>query len=294
MSSTFLYVATILIWGSTWYAIKLQLGAVEPMVSVAWRFALAALILIVWCKIRGLNLRFPLRAHIGMALLGLFLFSANYVIFYEATAFVTTGLVAVIFSTIVVMNIVNGALFLGNRVTPSTVIGASIGIAGISLVFLPSLETFSPLGVALCIAGTVLASFGNIVSAINHRNTIPVVQANTWGMTYGTIFLFIAVFWKGHSLAIELTPVYLGSLFYLALFGSVLAFGCYLTLLGRVGPEKAAYVTVLFPIVALTISTLLEDYQWNLMSLGGVALVLLGNLIITNPSTLRLPARCRA
>ncbi|MCP4294291.1 MAG: EamA family transporter [Proteobacteria bacterium] len=288
MNSTFLYLVTVLVWGSTWYAIKLQLGTIEPMVSVAWRFGLAALILLTWCRIRGLNLRFSLRAHFAMAMLGFFLFSSNYAVFYYATAYITTGLVAVTFSTIVIMNIVNGAIFLGNRVSLSTLIGAVIGITGIALIFLPSLQSFNTFGIILCFIGTFLASIGNIISAFNQKRSIPVVQANAWGMTYGAIFLFIAVIYQGHSFVIETSVIYLGSLFYLALFGSVLAFGSYLTLLGRVGPEKAAYATVLFPIVALAISTFLEGYQWTVTSMIGVILVLLGNLLVANPMGLRL------
>ncbi len=283
MSSLHLYIASILIWGSTWYAIKLQLGVVEPLVSVGYRFALAALLLMAWCLTRRLPLKFDARAHLGMAALGLFLFSSNYAVFYYATAEVTTGLVAVMFSTIVIMNIVGGAVFLSTRVTPLMVAGALTGIFGIALVFLPDLSRFSGTGIALCVLGTALASVGNLVSAHNQRRGIPVVQANAWGMTYGAIFLFAAIAITDAPLAFEFTAAYVGSLFYLAVFGSVLAFGCYLTLVGREGPGRAAYATVLFPIVALVISTVLEDYRWSATSLVGVVLVLAGNYLITRP-----------
>ncbi len=283
MSSFSLYAATILIWGSTWYAIKLQLGEVEPIVSVAWRFALAAALLMGWCRWRGIPLRFSRQDHLGMAGLGLFLFSSNYAIFYYATGYVTSGLIAVVFSTIVIMNIVNGALLLGNRVSARTVYGAVVGIAGITLVFLPEIDGLDPFGLLLCLLGTLLASFGNMVSARNQRRGIPVVSANAWGMAYGTAFLLAAAAVGGASFGFETTLSYTASLLYLAVFGSVLAFGGYLTLLGRVGPERAAYVTVLFPVVALAISTLLEDYRWHAVSFLGVALVLFGNWLITRP-----------
>ena len=154
--------------------------------------------------------------------------------------------------------------------------------------FLPDFNRFNPVGILLCGVGTLLASFGNIISAASQKRKLPVIQSNAWGMTYGAIFLFIAVAIKGYPLAFETTPAYIGSLIYLALFGSVLAFGSYLTLIGRVGPERAAYATVLFPIVALIISTFLEDYQWSLTALVGVLLVLAGNIIITNPKLLTL------
>lgn len=283
MRSGPLYLATILIWGSTWYAIKLQLGVVEPVVSVAYRFALAAAVLMAWCHLRGLPLRFDGRAHLGMAALGLFLFSSNYAVFYYATAYVTTGLVAVTFSTIVIMNIAGGAVFLGQRVGATTVAGAAIGIFGLVLVFAPELSRFGTLGIGLCVLGTALASAGNLVSAWNQRRGIPVVQANAWGMGYGALFLFIAIFARGIPIGFDPSLAYVGSLVYLAVFGSVIAFTCYLTLVGREGPGRAAYATVLFPIVALAISTVLEDFRWSLASLAGVALVLAGNHLITRP-----------
>jgi drug/metabolite transporter (DMT)-like permease len=276
-----LYVATILIWGSTWYAIKMQLGSVEPLASVTYRFILAAIILMGWCHIRALPLRFDLRAHAGMMLLGLFLFSTNYAVFYYATGYVTTGLVAMVFSTIIIMNIVGGAIFLSNRITRTVAAGALTGTVGIFLVFLPDLDTINGFGIMLCLLGTVLASAGNLISASNQRRGIPVVQANAWGMTYGALFLTVTLASSGVPVTFEWSIGYVTSLVYLALFGSVVAFGCYLTLIGRVGPERAAYATVLFPIVALLISTVLEDYHWSTTSIAGALLVLAGNFLVT-------------
>ena len=289
MSSLHLYLATILIWGSTWYAIKMQLGVVEPLVSVGYRFALAAIVLMAWCLARRMPLKFDRRAHLGMALLGLFLFSSNYAVFYYATEHVTTGLVAVVFSTIVIMNIAGGAVFLSTRVTVLMLLGAATGIAGIALVFLPDISRFSGHGIAMCVVGTALASVGNLVSAHNQRRGIPVVQANAWGMTYGAFFLLAAALFTDMPFAFEATAAYVGSLVYLAVFGSVIAFGCYLTLIGREGPGRAAYATVLFPLVALVISTVLEDYRFSATSLVGVALVLAGNYLITRPERRNVP-----
>ena len=276
-----LYLVTILIWGSTWYAIKMQLGNVEPLASVTYRFILAALFLMGWCHIRALPLRFDLRAHVGMMLLGLFLFSTNYAVFYYATRYVTTGLIAMVFSTIVIMNIVGGAVFLSNRITRPVAAGALTGTIGIFLVFLPDLDSLNGFGIMLCLFGTMLASAGNIISARNQRRGIPVVQANAWGMTYGALFLTLTLGSSGLPITFDWSVGYVASLIYLAVFGSVVAFGCYLTLIGRVGPERAAYVTVLFPIVALLISTVLEDYRWNTTSIAGELLVLAGNYLVT-------------
>lgn len=286
-----LYLAAVLIWGSTFFAIRFQVGTVDAQVSVAWRFALAALILFGWCRLRGLPLRFSPRQHLWMALQGLMLFCINYILVYWATTRLTSGLIAVIFSTIVLMNIVNSALFLRSRVQPSMIVGALFGLAGIALIFRPelmnlNLKSSSLTGMGLALAGTWVASLGNTLSARNQLNGLPVIQSNAWGMAYASVLLLLALAVQGIPLAIPTTPSYLLALLYLALFGSVLAFGAYLTLVGRIGPEKAAYTMVLFPIVALGISTLFEDYHWQLDSALGVALVLLGNVIIILPRRL--------
>jgi drug/metabolite transporter (DMT)-like permease len=287
-----LYVAAVLIWGSTFYAIRFQVGEIDAQVSVAWRFALAALLLFGWCRLRGLPLRFSASQHGWMALQGLMLFCINYILVYWATTRLTSGLIAVIFSTIVLMNISNSALFFRKRVARGMIVGALFGLAGIGLIFRPELmrldlKSSSLVGMGLALAGTWVASLGNILSARNQMHGLPVIQSNAWGMAYGALILFIALAGQGISPAIPLTAPYLTALLYLALFGSVLAFGAYLTLVGRIGPEKAAYGMVLFPIVALGISTLFEGYRWQVDSALGVALVLLGNIIIILPKRRR-------
>jgi drug/metabolite transporter (DMT)-like permease len=289
--SVSLYFAAVFIWGSTWYAIKFQLGSVPPELSVAYRFALAALILFAWCGLRGLPLRFDRREHLWMALQGLMLFCLNYLIFYWATAELTSGLIAVIFSTIVLMNIVNSALFFRRPMDVSMVLGALVGLLGITLVFWPEVASLRQNGGALkglllSLLGTYIASLGNMLSARNQQRRLPVIQGNAFGMAYGALILFLYALLQGTGFVYELSLPYNLSLLYLALFGSVLAFGSYLTLLGRIGPEKAAYATVLFPLVALGISTLFENYHWSLMAGGGVAMVVLGNVLIIMPRRL--------
>lgn len=291
--SVSLYFAAVFIWGSTWYAIKFQLGTVPPELSVAYRFALAALILFAWCLLRGLPMRFNRGQHLWMALQGFMLFCLNYLIFYLATAELTSGLIAVIFSTIVLMNIVNSALFFRRAVDASMVIGALVGLMGITLVFWPEVANLQQHGGALkglllSLLGTFIASLGNMISARNQAQRLPVIQSNAFGMAYGALILLLFAASQGVGFVYDFSLPYNLSLLYLALFGSVLAFGSYLTLLGRIGPEKAAYATVLFPLVALGISTLFENYHWSLMAAAGVLLVVLGNVLIIMPKRLLL------
>ncbi len=285
MKNLGLYTATVLIWGSTWIFIKLQLGVVDPVLSVAYRVALASIILLGYCRLRGLDLRFSLRQHMFIALQGAFLFSINYLLVYMAELYLTSGLVAVLFSTLVFMNVIIGAVALGTPIRGHVVLGALLGMVGIALVYLPELNAFNLqdsgfVGLLLGIGGVVVASFGNITSARNQRAGLPVVQTNALGMGYGALLMLIYALLRGIPFQFSLSLPYVSSMLYLAVFGSVLAFGAYLTLLGRIGADRAAYATLLFPIIALGLSTLFEGYQWNGLALFGTVLVLAGNFLV--------------
>ena len=285
MQSTLFYIATVLIWGSTWLAITFQLGVVEPLVSVIYRFALASFLLLGYCKLKGLNLRFARQDHLFMALQGTLLFAFNYWLFYIAETMLASGLVAVVFSTMVVMNMVNGALFLRTPLNGRVLLGAVLGMFGIGLVFWPELASFSLndqgfYGLMLSLGATLSASLGNIASARNQKFRLPIIQTNAIGMAYGALAMLLVALAGGSTFSFELTFSYIGSLFYLAIFGSIIAFGCYLSLIGKIGVDRAAYVTLLFPLVALALSTVYEGYRWSGMALVGVALILAGNMLV--------------
>jgi drug/metabolite transporter (DMT)-like permease len=284
MANFLFYTITVLIWGSTWLGIKFQLGNVEPALSVAYRFALAALILFIWCLTRRLPMRFSRADHFYIAMQGVFLFAFNYLLFYLAELQITSGLAAVVFSTIVVMNLLNGRFFLGTPIEMKVLFGGAMGMLGLILLFWPEMAAvnFSGpviVGMLLSFAATYLASLGNILSARNQRRKLPVVQTNAYGMAYGSICMALVVIVSGAPITIDLSAPYLLSLAYLALFGSVIAFGCYLSLVGRIGPGRAAYTTLLFPVVALALSTFWEDYHWTLSGVCGILLILCGNYL---------------
>ena len=284
MQNALLYILTALIWGSTWLAITFQLGSVDPEISVVYRFALASAILIGYSLLRRLPMRFTLREHGFMALQGLTLFSINYILVYVAELYLASGYVAIVFSLMVVLNVLFGAVILRSPIRPKVLIGGIIGIVGLIMVFLPSLEGLSlsggqGLGIMLALVGTIIASLGNMVSARNQRHKIPVVQANAYGMGYGALISLAIALGRGSELSFDASAEYILSLLYLAIFGTVIAFGSYLTLLGRIGPDRAGYIAVLFPIVALLLSTLFEGLTWELVSILGVGLVVIGNVI---------------
>ena len=284
MPNALLYLITVLIWGSTWLAIKFQLGIVPPALSIVYRFTIAAGILWLYTSFRRLPMRFSRRQHAFMALQGFFLFSLNYILVYLAEGTLTSGLVAIVFSSIVITNVIFSAIILKDPIRLRVILGGLIGLLGLVFVFWSELRSFDlssgrALGLTFAICATLSASLGNIVAARNQRSGLPVLQSNTLGMTYGTIFTLLLVLFQGTELTFDPSASYIISLVYLALFGSVIAFGTYLTLLGRIGPGRAAYVTILYQIVALALSTIFEGLIWNLQAVLGVVLILAGNVI---------------
>ncbi len=293
MNLTF-YLTTVLIWGTTWIAIKFQLGVVAPELSIAYRFGLASLLLTGYCLLRKYSLKFSWRQHLAMALQGLLLFSANYFLVYLASQYLASGLIAVVFSTIILMNIAFNVFLFKKSVQQRTLIGALLGLVGIVLVFWPEIVGFDlsksgSRGLLLAILSTAISSSGNIASAYNQNRGLPIVQSNAISMAYGTGLLLMLALVRGTAVRFDPAPAYVLSLFYLALFGSVIAFGAYLTLIGRIGADRAAYVAILFPVIALAISTVYENYHWQAPAILGVALVLLGNVfVLLQPQHLRL------
>ena len=280
-----LYLTSVLIWGSTWLVITFQLGRVPPAVSVVYRFALAGLILLAWARMKGLRLRFSPSEHLWMALQGFLLFGINYLCVYLAETEITSGLVAVLFSLLVVLNIVGTRFFFGTPLKPSTLLGAVLGIGGIVLVFLPEIGRGTgrgnpTLGIALALAGALTASLGNIVAYRNHGRGLPVVQMNTFGMLYGALFVAVFALVTGQPFPFDGSPRYLISLAYLAVFGSIVAFGAFLALLGRIGADRAGYVTVAIPIVALLLSGLFEGLRWHPSLVLGILLCVAGNVAV--------------
>jgi len=285
MSNWFLYVVTVLVWGSTWIAITFQLGTVAPEVSIFYRYLLAAGLLFSWCRYRGLKLQFSLRAHGNFLMLGVLLFSLNYITAYYAQQYITSAMTAIAFSMMVWMNIVNARIFFGTRAGWRVIGGSILGLVGIAVLFLPQVEQFSfsdmtLYGAGLAVLGAFLASLGNMVSQASQKEGLPIIQSNAWGMLYGSILTAAVALWQGREFNFDASPDYVISLLYLTVFGSIIAFGSYLTLLGRIGAHKAGYAMVMFPVVALLVSVLFEGLELSKPIIAGMALVLAGNVFI--------------
>jgi drug/metabolite transporter (DMT)-like permease len=284
-----LFMTSTLIWGSTWLAIKFQLDNVAPDVSVAYRFALAALLLAGWCALTGRSLRFDARSHAFLALQGVLMFGLNYVAVYWAERYATSGLVAVLFSTIVFMNPIGAHFLFGTPLAKRTLVAALLGVVGVALLFVPELTQASKggaatLGIVLGLGATVVASAGNFAAMRNQRDGVPVLTGTAWGMAYGALVAALLAAARGTPWTFDTSASYLLSLAYLAVFGSVVAFVAYLTLLRQVGPGPASYVGVATPIVAMMASTAFEGYRWTPLGAFGVILAIIGNWLALKPS----------
>ena len=278
----FLYVAVVFGWSTSWYPLSLQLGVVAPEVSLVWRFSVSALMMLAITAVLRINLRFGPREHLRFLCLGIALFSTNFALFYNASLYLASGLLAVILSMASLINVVLVAAI--NRRPPPLlqVVAAIVGLVGLGLIFAQEFKALPAAGTAL--AYGVLATFsfciGNLLSSDSQQRKIPVLASTSWGMVYGTLFMTVIALLRGHPFIIDMSPSYLVSLTWLILISSVMTFACYLSLVGRIGPGRAAYATVVFPVFALLISARYEGYQWSVLALTGLALVILGNVIM--------------
>lgn len=280
-----LYILVVVIWGTTWIAIYMQQGVVSVPVSIFWRFAVAAVVMLVVLLALGRLKRIGPKDHLFCVLQGACVFGFNFFCFYHAAAYISSGLESVIFSMAVLFNAFNNLLFFRKKPSPRVLPAAALGIAGIVALFWHDLVAtqMAPsllIGIGLSALGTFGFSLGNMISARHQSRGLETLSTNTYAMFYGTAIMGVVALADGESFMPDFTARYIGSLLYLAIFGSVIAFGAYFTLVGRIGASQAAYSTLLFPLVALTLSTFYEGYVWHANAVLGLVMILLGNLVM--------------
>jgi drug/metabolite transporter (DMT)-like permease len=262
-----LYGLVLFAWGTSWIGIRFQVDGVAPEVSVFWRFAIAAAAMMAIAAFRRGRLNYGAADHLAVA-----------------------------FSLASVVNMALAAILMGQRMDGRALAGALIGAAGIGLLFAPQIlgtgfDRASAVGFLFCAGGVLSFCFGNLVSGDSQKRGVAVIPAAAWGMVYGTLFSGLIALLLGRRFEIAWTTAYLGSLLFLALSASVVAFTAYLTLLGRIGAARAGYATVMFPLVALAISTVFEGYRWTLPAAAGAMLALAGNfLVLSRPASAPPPA----
>lgn len=297
MNNPTLFSLCCLIWGSTWIAITYQIGHTSETFAIALRYLLASACLGAYCLVKKLPLNLPLHVHVKMAAVGLFLYSLNYTLLYLAQAHIISALLALMSSCIIYINVVLRRWWLKEPIRKEVVIGATFGLGGIICLFVPEFSKVSmnaalATGLGIAFVSFLCASIGNVISERILTAGTPVIQMNFYAMTYAMVLLFVTSLLLPGELIIPTSSSFYWSLLYLALFGSVFAFGAYMKLLKQMGADKAAYVVLVYPMVALVISTFFEGYQWSLLSVIGVVIVLIGNAIAMGkiPGFMRRPS----
>jgi drug/metabolite transporter (DMT)-like permease len=274
-----------LAWGTTWFAITLQFGVVDPVVSVVYRFALAAALLFAWCTLRGERIWLTRAQHFAAFGVGFSTFTINYTLVYWAEERVTSAVVAVLFAAMAFLNLLGFRIAFGQRSPPLAWMAASLGIAGVALmsweeVAAANFGARAMTGIAMTLAGVVAAVIGNVYARRGELAGAGVAASTGWAMAYGAAALAVFALATGKVWNFDPSWRYVLSLLHLALSGSVIAFLLYYALARRRGYGTASYISALVPPVAMVMSSLFEDKTWGLFALGGVVLVLTGQVLL--------------
>lgn len=285
--TVFLYIVSVLVWGTSWLAIAFQNGPVDSLISIFYRFALASLLLLPFLYFTGKLQKAHRIDHLWFFLQGCCLFCFNFICFYHSSKYMASGLLSIVFSAAIFYNAINNRVFWGVKPNKSVYGAGVLGIAGLVLLFWQELRQTSAshellLGIGLAALGTYGFSLGNMITVRHKKNNINPLTSTAYGMTYGALLLLLIALVTQTPMTWDSRPIYLYSLVYLAVFASIVGFTAYLSLVNRIGPNQAAYATVVFPVIALALSSIYEDYTWGLMNGIGLVLVLLGNAVAMN------------
>jgi drug/metabolite transporter (DMT)-like permease len=253
--------------------------------SVTYRFLIAAAALFGFCRWRGYGLKFSASGHRDLFIFGAGMFCVSYIFVYHAELYIVSGMVAVAYSASPLINMWASRLFFGTPITARVSVAAALGIVGIVCVFVQEFSKLSSsrdleLGVLFTVLSVLASSAGSMVAMRTQRRGFATWPSMAWGMLYGGALAFVCAVLIGRPITMVWTPSYVATLLYLALFGSIITFGCYLTLLKRIGAAQSSYVGVMVPVVALVVSFFFEKFAWGWMTTIGVALLLVGNVLM--------------
>ena len=287
MNNFILFIFTLFCWSPTWYVIKFQLGYVDPLVSVFYRFIIASIIIFIYLIFKKKKLRFSLNQHVWFLFFGICLYSLNYVFFYLSNTYLISAFPAIVFSTVVIMNILGEGFYFKNKPSLKTLLGATIGMIGVIIIFNDVIFNFTlsnetHVGLFLALLGTFCASTGNMVHQRNLNNNFPLIPTIAYAMLYGSLVTLLITQIKGTELLFEYSVRYIASLAYLSIVGSIFAFIFYLKLLEKVGAGRAGYVGVVMPVLALLISTIFEGLEWQIDLILGLPILIIGDVLVIN------------
>ena len=272
------------IWGSTWIVIRDQLGIVPPQWSVAYRFIIAATAMALVARWKGESLRLGREAVLPALFLGFAQFCVNFNAVYLAERHITSGVVATIFALLLIPSTLMAWAFLGHRPSGRFIWSSLVAIAGIGLLFVHEFQQHSArageiaAGIALTLFGMVGASAANVFQAREEVRRFPLFSMIAWSMAAGAIMNVTLALAMAGPPVFDSRPSYWFGVLYLALPASVLTFSLYYPVVRKIGPAKAAYSSVLVPIIAMGFSTALEGYRWTPLAIAGAILALGGML----------------
>ena len=288
--SLFQFVTVCLIWGTTWLVIRGQLGTVDPSWSIAYRFAIGGIALLSWCLIRRLPLRVPREGWGFLLLFALLQFVLNFNFVYRAELYIASGLVAVAFALLMIPNAIFAKIILNRPVTRHFIIGGALGIGGVLMLFahqfsLPGDRTTVAIGLGLTTAGILCASMSNVMQATPKGRSLPALGGLAWAMLTGAAINAAIALTVAGPPTWDWRPEYIAGLLMLGIVASALAFGLYFDLVRTIGPAEAAWTGIPIPIIAMSLSTLFENYRWSPLAVAGTAVALTGLVV-----ALRTPA----
>lgn len=279
------FISCSVIWGLTWISIKYQFQALDFSVAVFYRFILASSLLFFFALYKKLPMKYNKSQHINFAAQGFFMFCLNYLLTYYATQLAPSALLAVTFTALIYFNMFGSKIFFGMPLEKKVIFGAFMSFLGMALIAHNEIANMhetptSFYGVLIGLGATLTTSAGNLLSLENRKTKIPITSNNAWGMLYGSFFTFLFCVGTGKSFAFnhfDLSFVY--SFFYLTIFGTIISFWAYLKLIEKYGPSRAAFTTVLSPIVAIMTSFFFEDLSPSFFLIAGASLCLIGNVV---------------
>ena len=288
-SNLSLFFGALFFWSATWSIIGLTQVNInlDPAISVFIRFIVAGFIILIFIALTKRKLIFSIKDHVYFFVLGLFLYSGNYIFFYKSNVYLSSNIPATVFCLLTIFNILGEKFIFKKSITILTLLGALLGITGIAIIFFNDLISFNlnsgtTLGLMFALFATLSASIGNLLAIYNKRNfNIPLLQNVAFAMIYGAIIALLIAIIKGSEFYIPITNFsYMIGLSYLIIFGSIISFLCYIRFIENTSASAGGYIGVAMPILALIISMIFEDLKPDIYFLSGLPITLLGLLLI--------------
>lgn len=288
-SNLSLFFGALFFWSATWSIIGLTQVNInlDPAISVFIRFIVAGFIILIFIALTKRKLIFSIKDHVYFFVLGLFLYSGNYIFFYKSNVYLSSNIPATVFCLLTIFNILGEKFIFKKSITILTLLGAILGITGIAIIFFNDLISFNlnsgtTLGLMFALFATLSASIGNLLAIYNKRNfNIPLLQNVAFAMIYGAIIALLIAIIKGSEFYIPITNFsYMIGLLYLVIFGSIISFLCYIRFIENTSASAGGYIGVAMPILALIISMIFEDLKPDIYFLSGLPITLLGLLLI--------------